>query len=79
MNQIIKRIQSPTPKFFRRLRTIGIVLAAVGGTLLTAPISLPVVVVTIGGYLITAGSILTAVAQATTEADDLPLVIQNPE
>jgi hypothetical protein len=61
---IIKRVKSPTPKFFRVLRNIGISIAAVGGVLTAAPIALPVAIVTLGGYLIVAGSVATAVAQA---------------
>ncbi len=61
---IIKRVKSPTPKFFRVLRNIGISIAAVGGVLTAAPVALPVAIVTLGGYLIVAGSVATAVAQA---------------
>ena len=68
---IIKRIQSPTPKFFKVLRNIGLVLAAVGGTILATPIALPVVVTTIGGYVVVAGGVLSAVSQLTTTKDDV--------
>ena len=67
---IIKRIQSPTPKFFKVLRNIGLVLAAVGGTILAAPVSLPVIVTTIGGYVAVAGGVLSAVSQLTTTKDN---------
>ncbi|GAA4778383.1 hypothetical protein GCM10023231_01170 [Olivibacter ginsenosidimutans] len=67
MKQIKERIQSPTPKFFKTIRTIGLVLGAIGGALLTAPIALPTTVVTIGGYLATAGVVASAVATATKE------------
>jgi uncharacterized membrane protein HdeD (DUF308 family) len=63
---IIKRVKSPTPKFFKVLRNIGLVLAAVGGTILAAPIALPVVVTSIGGYLAVAGGVVSAVSQLTT-------------
>jgi len=64
---IIKRVQSPTPKLFQVLRNVGLVLAAVGGVVITAPVSLPAVVVTVGGYLTVAGGILSAVSQITVE------------
>jgi len=48
---LIARATSPTPKFFKVLRNIGIALATAGGAILAAPIALPTVVVTIGGYL----------------------------
>ena len=43
----IKRAKAPTPKFFKVLRNIGLTLAAVGGTVLAAPIALPVVVTSV--------------------------------
>lgn len=66
---IIKRAKAPTPKFFKVLRNIGLVLAAVGGTILAAPLALPVVVTSIGGYLAVAGGVVSAVSQLTTEKD----------
>ena len=67
---IIKRVKSPTPKFFKVLRNIGLVLAAVGGTILAAPIALPAIVVTIGGYVAVAGGVISAVSQLTNVKDD---------
>ena len=70
MGKIIDRAKAPTPKFFKVLRNIGLIMAGVGTVLLTAPVSLPVAVVTIGGYLVTAGGVATAVSQITNVADD---------
>jgi uncharacterized membrane protein HdeD (DUF308 family) len=67
---IIKRVKSPTPKFFKVLRNIGLVLAAVGGTILAAPVALPAIVVTVGGYVAVAGGVISAVSQLTTTKDD---------
>jgi len=69
---IIKRAKAPTPKFFKVLRNIGLALAAVGGTILAAPITLPIVVTTIGGYLAVAGGVVSAVSQLTTREAILP-------
>ncbi|WKW46601.1 hypothetical protein P3875_00540 [Myroides sp. JBRI-B21084] len=69
MKNIINRVSAPTPKFFKVLRTIGLALAAVGGTILAAPVALPVVVTTIGGYVAVAGSVLTAASQLTITND----------
>lgn len=66
---IIKRAKAPTPKFFKVLRNIGLTLAAVGGTILTAPIALPVIVTTIGGYVALAGGVLSAASQLTITDD----------
>jgi uncharacterized membrane protein HdeD (DUF308 family) len=66
---IIKRAKAPTPKFFKVLRNIGLVIATIGGTILAAPIVLPVVVTTVGGYLAVAGGVVSAVSQLTTAKD----------
>jgi uncharacterized membrane protein HdeD (DUF308 family) len=70
MKKIVKRATAPTPKFFKVLRTIGLALAAVGGTILATPIALPVLVTTIGGYVVVAGGVLTAASQLTTTDDN---------
>jgi uncharacterized membrane protein HdeD (DUF308 family) len=70
MSKIVDRIKAPMPKFFKVLRNIGLIMAGVGTVLLTAPVSLPVTVVTIGGYLVTAGGVATAVSQITNITDD---------
>jgi hypothetical protein len=66
---IKERINAPTPKFFKKVRNIGLVLAAISATLLTTPVALPVVVVKVAGYLAVAGSVASAVSQTATEAE----------
>ena len=66
---VIKRAKAPTPKFFKVLRNIGLVLAAVGGTILSAPVTLPVVLVSIAGYIAVAGGVISAVSQLTSTKD----------
>ena len=68
---IVKRAAAPTPKFFRILRNVGLILAAIGGGILTAPVSLPVGLVTVGGYIVVAGGVLSAVSQVTVDDDAL--------
>ena len=60
--KLIDRLKAPTPKFFRVLRNVGVGLAAAGGILVASPIAIPAIVVTIGGYMIVAGSVATAVS-----------------
>jgi len=60
---LVQRVVAPTPKFFRLLRTIGIVIGLVGGAILASPVVLPAAIVTVGGYLAVAGSIVTGVSQ----------------
>ena len=67
--KLIDRLTAPTPKFFRVLRNIGLGLAAAGGILVASPIAIPAIVVTIGGYMIVAGSVATAVSQAVTTSE----------
>jgi uncharacterized membrane protein HdeD (DUF308 family) len=67
--KLVERLKAPTPKFFRVLRNIGLALAAAGGALLTAPIALPVAVVTVAGYLAVAGGVITAVSQTAVDGE----------
>jgi uncharacterized membrane protein HdeD (DUF308 family) len=66
---LMQRVSSPTPKFFKVLRDIGLALAAIGGAILTAPVSVPAVVTSVAGYVAVAGGVLTAVSQATVKGE----------
>lgn len=70
MKKVIQRIQEPTPKFFKTVRNIGLILTAVSGTLITAPISLPASIISIAGYLMVAGGIASAISQTAIYRDD---------
>jgi hypothetical protein len=63
---IKQRLSAPTPKFFKKVRNIGLALAAVSTALLATPVALPLVVIKIAGYLAVAGGVASAVSQATT-------------
>jgi hypothetical protein len=65
----VERLLAPTPGFFRTIRTTGLSLTAIGGSIIAAQVSLPAIVTTMGGYLIVAGGVMTAVAQATVEKE----------
>jgi hypothetical protein len=67
---IIRRAAAPTPKFFKKVRKIGLILAAISGTLLASPVALPVIVMQIATYLAVAGSVASAVSQVATESGD---------
>ena len=67
--KIIERYQKPTPKFFRLLRNIGIVLATAGGAIIAAPVAIPATIVTIATYMTVAGTVATAVSQAVVSDD----------
>ncbi len=67
MMNVLERAQAPTPKFFKVLRSVGIVVATIGGAILTAPISLPATLISIGGYLTVAGGVISAISQITVD------------
>ncbi len=69
MREIIDRAKQPTPKFFKVLRTIGLSLTAISGALLTAPVLLPTLLVSIAGYTLVAGTVLSAVSQVVKEEE----------
>lgn len=60
---LYERLKKPTPKFFRRLRNIGIGMTAIGGAIITLPILLPSTITTMAGYLIVAGTVASVVSQ----------------
>ncbi len=68
---VVERLCAPTPKFFKKLRTVGLILAAAGGAIIAAPVVLPAALVTAAGYVIVAGSVATAVSQAAVEECEL--------
>ena len=69
MKQIISRMQKPTPSFFKKIRNIGLALAAISATILTAPVALPVLVVQIAGYLAVAGGVMSTISQSAVKME----------
>lgn len=61
--EIVDRIKAPTPRFFRVLRSMGLVLLSLSGTILAAPLVLPTAIVTVAGYVAVAGGVISAVSQ----------------
>lgn len=59
----LERLKAPTPKFWKRVQRIGITIGGLGAILIAPPIGLSVV----GGYLITAGSVIGVLSQLTVE------------
>lgn len=66
---ILDRIQAPTPRFFKKLRNIGLTIGAISTSILAAPVTLPTILTTIAGYLIVASGILSAVSQTAVEQE----------
>lgn len=69
---IVDRAKAPTPKFFRILRSIGLVLLAISGTIIAAPVALPVALVSVAGYVAVAGGVISAVSQLTSPSPLTP-------
>ena len=67
---VVQRVKAPTPKFFKVLRAIGLSLAAVGGTILAAPVALPAALVAVAGYVAVAGGVISAVSQTAVETSN---------
>lgn len=69
INEVKERLRKPSPKFFKRITNFCLILGGIGTVLVTAPVALPVGLVTIGGYLLTAGAIGGAVSKLTVDKD----------
>ncbi len=65
---LVQRMKSPTPNFFKVLRNIGLGLAAAGGALLASQFHLPEIFSRIGEYLMVGGSVASAVSQSAVES-----------
>jgi len=64
--KIIDRWNAKTPYFWKRVQRIGITIGGLGAILVAPPIGLTVV----GGYLITAGSVIGVLSQLTVEENE---------
>lgn len=60
---IKERVSAPTPPFWKRVQKISFILAGVSAAILTAPVSLPVGIVTVAGYIATLGTVTGALSQ----------------
>ena len=69
---LVERLVSKTPPFFKRIRRGGILLGIIGGVLVTisAPISLPILA-TIGTVATALGGAAAAVASVAVDEDEL--------
>jgi hypothetical protein len=65
---VVQRLTAPTPKIFKILRTVGLSLAAAGGAILAAP-AMPVILVSVAGYLTVAGAVMTAISQVAVTGE----------
>ena len=66
---LIERAKQKTPKFFRNLQKLSLVATGLAAAILGAPIALPGIVVSLAGYLATAGAVAAAISQVTVVSD----------
>jgi len=69
MKQIIKRMQRPTPAYFKKVRNIGLTMAAVSASILASPVALPVLLIKVAGYLAVAGGVMTTISQSAVKME----------
>jgi len=67
---IEQRWSAKTPKFWKRVQKIAITIGAIAGVIVTAPITLPVAVVTVASYAITVGTVAATLSQLTVESNE---------
>ena len=67
---LVERIQSPTPKFFKKLRNFGLILGAASAVILASPVALPMAIVSAAGYLAVACGVITAVSQTAVQGEE---------
>ena len=67
---IAQRWSAKTPKFWKRVQKIAITIGAIAGVIVTAPITLPVAVVTVASYAITVGTVAATLSQLTVESNE---------
>jgi len=73
---LVKRWNAPTPRFWKKVQNVAIAVGAAAGVIVAAPITLPAAVVTVAGYLVTAGTVAATLSQLTVEDyKDLETVI----
>ena len=66
----LKRLKAPTPPLFKKIRNVGLAIAAISGVMLSSPVPLPQQLIKAAGYMALAGGVASAISQVTTANDD---------
>ena len=69
MKTIIKRMEKPTPVFFKKVRNAGFAIAAIATSLLAAPVALPAIIIKPAGYAALAGGVMSTVSQTAVRME----------
>jgi hypothetical protein len=67
LTEVKNRAMAPTPPFFQFLKKAGLIIAAFGIAVISAPGALPAVLLTYAGHAVTAGTILVTISQLTVD------------
>jgi len=67
MKELKGRWKAKTPNFWKKVQKVAIALGAAATIIVAAPIALPAAVVTVAGYVITAGTVAATLSQLTVE------------
>jgi len=67
IDEIKHRALAPTPPFFQLLKKAGLLIAAIGTAMLTAPGEVPEILLAYAGHAVTAGTILISICQLTVD------------
>jgi hypothetical protein len=70
--EIIQRIFSDKPNFWKKVQIFGGIIGTVGLLITTLPIGLPVSITVWGAYMITAGASIAGVAQLPIKDKNAP-------
>ena len=67
---LVQRWKAPTPKFWKKVQRVAITLGAVAGVIITAPVSIPATIITVAGYVATAGTVAATLSQLTVDNNE---------
>ncbi len=67
MEDLKKRWKAKTPMFWKKIQKAGVIAGTLGGVLIASPVALPAAIVSLGGYLLLAGSVTATLSQLTVE------------
>ena len=67
MKKLKKRWEAKTPSFWKKIQKIAIVAGTVAGVIIAAPVALPAAVISVAGYVATAGTVAATLAQLTVD------------
>jgi hypothetical protein len=71
LSEVKARAMAPTPPFFQFLKKAGLIIAAIGTAVLTAPGAVPEILIAYAGHAVTAGTILVSICQLTVDESRL--------